>query len=63
LNGRIRRNMMDTRRAVSFMMRSKMTGGSLVAANSRDIDSLDAHGLLFDKINFWMDAVGFININ
>ena len=32
----------------------------------RDIDSLDgfAHRLLFDKINFLMDAtVGFININ
>src|SRR5690606_38642711 len=26
LNGRIRRNMLDTRRAVSFLMRSKMLG-------------------------------------
>ena len=68
LNGRIRRNMMDTRRAVSFMLRSKMLS---VEQNDearqilRDIDSLDSHTVfLFDKINFLMDAtVGFININ
>jgi magnesium transporter len=68
LNGRIRRNMMDTRRAVSFMMR-----GRLFSADQfddarqilRDIESLDGHtAFLFDKINFLMDAtVGFININ
>lgn len=68
LNGRIRRNMMDTRRAVSFMMRSKMlTGEQFEDARQllRDIDSLDSHtAFLFDKINFLMDAtVGFININ
>ena len=68
LNGRIRRNVMDTRRAVSFMMRSKMlTGEQFEDARQllRDIDSLDSHtAFLFDKINFLMDAtVGFININ
>jgi len=68
LNGRIRRNVMDTRRAVSFMMRSKMlTGQQFEDARQllRDIDSLDSHtAFLFDKINFLMDAtVGFININ
>jgi len=68
LNGRIRRNVMDTRRAVSFLMR-----GKFLAKNQwdyaqqilRDIESLDGHtAFLFDKINFLMDAVvGFININ
>ena len=68
LNGRIRRNMMDTRRALSFMMRSKMLNGEQFEDARqilRDIDSLDSHtAFLFDKINFLMDAtVGFININ
>ena len=68
LNGRIRRNVMDTRRAVSFMMRSKMLSvDQFEEARQilRDIESLDNHtAFLFDKINFLMDAtVGFININ
>ncbi len=68
LNGRIRRNVMDTRRALSFMMRSRMlTAEQFEEARQilRDIDSLDSHtAFLFDKINFLMDAtVGFININ
>ncbi len=68
LNGRIRRNVMDTRRAVSFMMRSKMLNAEQFEEARqilRDIESLDAHtAFLFDKINFLMDAtVGFININ
>ena len=68
LNGRIRRNVMDTRRAVSFMMRSKMLSSEQFEEARqilRDIDSLDSHtAFLFDKINFLMDAtVGFININ
>ncbi len=68
LNGRIRRNVLDTRRALSFLMRSR-----LLSTNQyddarqilRDIDSLDGHtSFLFGKINFLMDAtVGFININ
>ena len=68
LNGRIRRNVMDTRRAVSFMMRSRLLSAEQFEEARqimRDIDSLDSHtAFLFDKINFLMDAtVGFININ
>jgi magnesium transporter len=68
LNGRIRRNVMDTRRAVSFLMRGKLLAKDQLDYSQqilRDIDSLDGHtAFLFDKINFLMDAVvGFININ
>lgn len=68
LNGRIRRNAMDTRRALSFMMRSRMLGAEQYEEARqilRDLDSIDSHtAFLFDKINFLMDAiVGFININ
>ena len=68
LNGRIRRNVMDTRRAVSFVMRAKMLNAEQFEEARqilRDIESLDSHtAFLFDKINFLMDAtVGFININ
>ncbi len=68
LNGRIRRNVMDIRRAVSFMMRSRMLNAEQFEEARqilRDIDSLDSHtAFLFDKINFLLDAtVGFININ
>jgi magnesium transporter len=68
LNGRIRRNMMDTRRAVSFLMRGRLLNADQFEEARqilRDIESLDNHtAFLFDKINFLMDAtVGFININ
>jgi magnesium transporter len=68
LNGRIRRNVMDTRRAVSFMMRARMLNNEQFEEARqilRDLDSLDGHTqFLFDKINFLMDATtGFININ
>ena len=68
LNGRIRRNVLDTRRALTFLIRRKLlTAGQLEDAQQilRDIESLDGHtAFLFDKINFLMDAtVGFININ
>ena len=68
LNGRIRRNVHDTRRAVSFLIRGKsLTPNQLDDARQilRDIESLDGHtSFLFGKINFLMDAtVGFININ
>ncbi len=68
LNGRIRRNVMDTRRAVSFLMRSQLLSAEQqddARQIMRDIDSLENHtAFLFDKINFLMDAtVGFININ
>jgi magnesium transporter len=68
VNGRIRRNVMDTRRAVSFLMRSRLLNAEQFEEARqilRDIDSLDSHTtFLFDKINFLMNAtVGFININ
>ncbi len=68
LNGRIRRNVMDTRRALSFMMRSRMLGAEQFEEARqilRDIDSRDSHtAFLFDKINFLLDAtIGFVNIN
>jgi magnesium transporter len=68
LNGRIRRNVLDTRRAESFLMRGKfLSVAQLEDARQimRDIESLDGHtSFLFGKINFLMDAVvGFININ
>lgn len=68
LNGRIRRNVLDTRRALSFLMRGRI----LVSDQHedarqilRDIESIDGHtAFIFNKINFLMDAtVGFININ
>ena len=67
-NGRIRRNVMDTRRALSFLMRSKLLSDEQQEEARqilRDIDSLEKHtAFLFDKINFLMDAtVGFINLN
>ena len=68
LNGRIRRNVLDTRRALSFLMRAKLLSDAQhneVREILRDIDSLDGHtAFLFNKINFQMDAtVGFINVN
>ncbi len=68
LNGRIRRNILDTRRALTFLIRRKLLSNSQfedARQIMRDIESLDGHtAFLFDKINFLMDAtVGFININ
>lgn len=68
LNGRIRRNIMDTRRALSFLMRSRLLSDEqqLEARQIlQDIDSIENHtAFLFDKLNFLMDAVvGFLNIN
>jgi len=68
LNGRIRRNVLDTRRAVAFLGRGKFLNQSQqedARQIMRDIESLDGHtSFLFGKINFLMDAVvGFININ
>jgi len=68
LNGRIRRNVLDTRRALSFLMRGKLLTADQQDEGRqilRDIESLDGHtSFLFGKINFLMDAtVGFININ
>jgi magnesium transporter len=68
LNGRIRRNVLDTRRALSFLLRSRFLSAKQqedARQILRDIESLDGHtSFLFGKINFLMDAtVGFININ
>jgi magnesium transporter len=68
LNGRIRRNVLDTRRALSFLLRSRVLSADQqddARQILRDIDSLDGHtSFLFGKINFLMDAtIGFININ
>jgi magnesium transporter len=68
LNGRIRRNVLDTRRALSFLMRGRFLSEAQhndVREILRDIESLDGHtAFLFNKINFQMDAtVGFINVN
>lgn len=68
LNGRIRRNVHDTRRAVSFLIRGKFLNANQIEDGRqilRDIESLDGHtAFLFNKINFLMDAtVGFVNIN
>ncbi|HET7834100.1 MAG TPA: CorA family divalent cation transporter [Gallionella sp.] len=68
LNGRIRRNVLDTRRALSFLMRGKFLSAAQhedVREILRDIESLDGHtAFLFNKINFLMDATdSSININ
>lgn len=67
-NGRIRRNVLDTRNALSFLMRRKFLSIAQhenVHEIMRDIESLDGHTtFLFNKINFQMDAtVGFLNVN
>ena len=67
INGKVRLDLMDTRRALSFLLRSR-TLSSDQEANLReilrDLESLNNHtGFLFDKINFLMDAVmGLINL-
>lgn len=68
LNGRIRSNILDTQRALSFLMRCRMLSQSQFDDAKqilRDIESLNSHtAFLFDKINFLLDAtIGFININ
>ncbi|MDD4881888.1 MAG: magnesium and cobalt transport protein CorA, partial [Gallionellaceae bacterium] len=68
LNGRIRSDILDTQRALSFLMRCKILSPSQfddARQILRDIESLNSHtAFLFDKINFLMDAtIGFININ
>ena len=68
LNGRIRGNILDTHRAINFLMRSRIFSPTQFEDAKqilRNIDSLNSHtAFLFDKINFLMDAtIGFININ
>src|SRR5512135_887707 len=68
VNGRIRRNVMDTQRGLSFLVRSKKLSAAQIEEVhqiQQDIESLNGHtSFLFDKINFLMaTTVGFININ
>lgn len=67
-NGRIRSNILDTQRALSFLMRGRLLTPDQISDSKqilRNIESLNSHtAFLFDKINFLMDAtIGFININ
>jgi magnesium transporter len=68
LNGQVRSNILDTQRALTFLMQRRILSPNQIGdANQilRNIDSLNSHtAFLFDKINFLMDAtIGFININ
>lgn len=68
LNGRIRGNILDTQRAINFLMRTRALSSDQAEESKqvlRNIESLNSHtSFLFDKINFLMDAtIGFININ
>ena len=68
LNGRIRSNILDTQRAINFLIRCKILSPAQVDDARQilqNIESLNSHtSFLFDKINFLMDAtIGFININ
>lgn len=67
LNGKVRLDLMDNRRALSFLLRSRMMSPEQtqgIKGILRDIDSLNGHtGFIFDKINFLMDALlGMINL-
>lgn len=67
LNGKVRLCLMDTQRALTFLLRRGRLGPELaeqVREILRDIDSLLPHNtFLFEKVNFLMDAAqGFINI-
>ena len=67
-NGRIRSNILDTQRALNFLLRGRMLSDNQTQDCRqvlRNIESLNSHtSFLFDKINFLMDStIGFININ
>ena len=66
-NGKIRLCLMDTKRAIAFLMRRLRQYPELqeeCRITMKDIDTLMSHNtFLFDKINFLMDSTqGFINI-
>ena len=68
LNGLIRGNLLDTERALNFLMQGKnFTSDQYREAKQvlKNTESLNSHTtFLFDKINFLMDStIGFININ
>ncbi|MBU3652663.1 MAG: magnesium transporter CorA [Limnohabitans sp.] len=67
-NGRIRSNILDTQRALNFLLRGRLLSENQIQdcrQIQRNIESLNSHtSFLFDKINFLMDStIGFININ
>jgi magnesium transporter len=67
LNGKVRLCLMDTQRALTFLLRRgrlSIEQAERVREILRDIDSLLPHNaFLFEKVNFLMDAAqGFINI-
>ncbi|TJZ68616.1 magnesium/cobalt transporter CorA [Chitiniphilus eburneus] len=67
VNGKVRLDLMDTRRALSFLLRSRVMNReqeSDLREILRDLESLNNHtGFLFEKINFLMDAMmGLINL-
>ena len=67
LNGKVRLDLMDNRRALSFLLRSRVLSREhtqQVKGILRDIESLNGHtGFIADKINFLMDALlGMINL-
>lgn len=66
--GRIRSNVLDTQRAIGFLLRHRVPSPQQAEDAKRtlhDIESLNGHtAYLFDKVNFLMDAtIGFINVN
>lgn len=68
LNGQIRSNILDTQRAITFLIQCQVLSKRQLNDSKqilRNIDSLNSHtAFLFDKINFSLDAtIGFININ
>lgn len=68
VNGVIRGNMLNTQRAVSFLIRGRfLSAEQVVIANQilHDIDSINSHTVfLFEKINFLMDATaGYVNVS
>ena len=67
VSGKARLSLLDTQRALSFILRSMKLEGEQVEQIRdvlRDVESLLPHtAFLFDKVNFLMDAIqGFINI-
>ncbi len=61
LNGKVRLDLMDNRRALSFLLRTRTLSPAQtqdVREILRDMESLNGHtAFLFDKINFLMDAL------
>ena len=67
LNGKARLDLMDSRRALSFLLRNRYLSAEQrndLKDILRDIESLNGHtAFLFEKINFLMDAMmGLINL-